>query len=121
MTIEQIIEIGREVYAELGTGHGEPVYQKAMEVGLRIAGAPYEAQKDVPVLFRGHQVGRGIADLALDDVTIELKAVSSIGAGDEAQLRNYMTGLRSRNGAIINFGQPTQVKPGEYSFKYLYL
>lgn len=120
MTIDQISELGREVYAEIGTGHAEAVYQKAMEVALRIAGVPYEPQRDVPVMFKGHQVGRGIADLVLDDLAIELKAVSVVGAGDEAQLRNYMTGL-SRNGLLMNFGQPTQTKLGEFSVKYLQL
>jgi len=36
--VNQIKKLAREVYGELGSGFDERVYQKAMEVGLRLAG-----------------------------------------------------------------------------------
>jgi len=36
--INQIKKLAEEVYGELGSGFDERVYQKAMEVGLRLAG-----------------------------------------------------------------------------------
>jgi GxxExxY protein len=108
------------VFSELGTGHAEVVYQRAFEVALRNANVRFESQRDVPVLFMGIHVGRGIADLIVGDVVIELKATSSgIGSGDEAQLINYLKGLSIQRGVIINFGQQASMRAAELTHKWV--
>jgi len=61
--IEKVKECAKEAYQELGSGWEEDVYQKAMEVVLREKGIKYEAQRTLPISFRGFVVGKGFPDL----------------------------------------------------------
>jgi GxxExxY protein len=106
MTFEYLELLCAEIYESLGKEHNECVYQKAMEVGLRIDGVPFEALKDCPVMFRGVQVGRGIADIVAEDMIIELKAIPKLAGNEErGQIGNYMRSLGKVRGSIVNFGQ----------------
>ncbi len=112
-----ITKIAHEVYRSLGSGFSEDVYDRAMQVGLRLAGIRYESQKVVELRYRDHYVGEGYPDLLVhlgkQKVVVELKAVSSdLGACEEKQLRNYMKVLGVRVGLLINFQTPGR-KPGK--------
>jgi len=112
-----IIKIAHEVYRNLGSGFSEDVYDRAMQVGLRLAGIRYESQKVVELRYRDHYVGEGYPDLlvhvGMQKVVVELKAVSSdLGACEEKQLRNYMKVLGVGSGLLINFQTPGR-KPGK--------
>jgi GxxExxY protein len=122
--MEIIRKMASSVYAELGSGHSEAVYQKACEVFLRLSGSHYDAQSDVPVFYQGHQVGRGIIDLVLfgDDTKtiIELKAVGAkVGQAEKRQLRNYLILTNTEDGVIVNFGQPGANKQGVLSVEFV--
>src|SRR5271170_6254568 len=108
---ELIGEIAREVYRSLGSGFSEDVYDRAMQVGLRLAGIEYESQKVVELKYLDHYVGEGYPDLLVhlgkQKVVVELKAVSSeLGDCEEKQLRNYMKILGVEQGLLINFQTP---------------
>ena len=67
------------VYNELGPFFRESIYQRALEVALSQAGLKWEQQRNVPVKFRGLEVGKGILDLVVENqIILELKAVESI-------------------------------------------
>ena len=107
----KIKQIANDVYKTLGSGFSEDVYDKAMQVGLRLVKIKYESQKVVELKYKDHCVGEGYPDLVVnldgDKVVVELKAVGSeLGAAEEQQLRNYMKILRIKNGILINFQQP---------------
>lgn len=109
--IYQIKEIATDVYRKLGSGFSESVYDRAMQVGLRLSGIRYESQKVVELSYRNHCVGEGYPDLIVgsgkDRIIVELKAVSGqLGAAEERQLRNYMEILGIDRGLLINFQQP---------------
>lgn len=108
--INQIKKLAVEVYGELGSGFDEKVYQKAMEVGLRLAKIRYESQKVVELKFKNHYVGEGYPDLIVDvngiRMVLELKATGKLGGKEEAQIRNYMKILRVPYGLLINFQSP---------------
>lgn len=109
--IDQIKEIAADVYRKLGSGFSESVYDRAMQVGLRLSGIRYESQKVVELTYRNHCVGEGYPDLIVgsgkDRIIVELKAVSGqLGAAEERQLRNYMEILGIERGLLINFQQP---------------
>lgn len=106
-----IRNIAEDVYKTLGSGFSEDVYDRAMQVGLRLANIRYEGQKVVELKYKDHYVGEGYPDLVvqLDDgkLIVELKAISGeLGASEEQQLRNYMTILKLERGMLINFQQP---------------
>ena len=109
--IGQLKKLADEVYRELGSGFDERVYQKAMEVGLRLAKIRYENQKVVELKFKNHYVGEWYPDLVLDingvKLVLELKAVAGkLGGKEEAQIRSYMKILKIPYGLLINFQAP---------------
>ena len=108
---ELVCKIANEVYESLGSGFSEEVYDRAMQVGLRLAGIEYESQKVVELKYREHYVGEGYPDLLVhlgkQKVVVELKAASSeLGECEEKQLRNYMKILGVESGLLINFQTP---------------
>jgi len=109
--LKKIANIAKDVYKTLGSGHPEVVYDKAMQVGLRLAKFKYENQKVVELKYKDHHVGEGYPDLVVhlgkDRIILELKAVGGeMGAAEEQQLKNYMKILKIKNGLLINFQQP---------------
>ena len=109
--IKKIVAIAKDVYKTLGSGYQEVVYDKAMQVGLRLAKIKYENQKVIELKYKNHCVGEGYPDLVVDlggsKVVVELKAVGSeLGAAEEQQLKNYLKILRIKQGILINFQQP---------------
>ena len=106
-----IREIAECVYKTLGSGFSEEVYDRAMQVGLRLANIPYEGQKVVELKYKDHYVGEGYPDLVVhlgdEKLIVELKAISGeLGASEEQQLRNYLRILNIKRGLLINFQQP---------------
>jgi GxxExxY protein len=64
--ILQVANIAHDVYTSLGPGFSEDVYERAMQVGLRLAGIRYENQKVVELKYRDHYVGshQAVGDLS---------------------------------------------------------
>jgi GxxExxY protein len=96
---------------DISSGFSEDVYDRAMQVGLRLAKIGYEGQKVVELKYKEHYVGEGYPDLVVylgnEKLIVELKAISGeLGASEEQQLRNYMTILKVQRGMLINFQQP---------------
>jgi len=110
--ISKLRAIAEDVYQTLGSGFSEDVYDRAMQVGLRLANINYESQKVIELKYHDHYVGEGYPDLVVhlgnnDSLIVELKAISGeLGASEEQQLRNYMNILKVENGLLINFQQP---------------
>jgi len=109
--IQKIKKIALDVYRTLGSGFSEEVYDKAMQVGLRLAKIKYENQKVIELKYKDHCVGEGYPDLVVhlngSKIIVELKAVGSeLGVAEEQQLKNYMKILKIKQGLLINFQQP---------------
>jgi len=96
-----------EVHRELGPGFPEEVYQRAMEVELRLRGIPFEAQRPVTVTYKGEVVGSGKVDLLIcGRLIVELKAVSALLPLHRLQTRSYLHTLHEPLGLLINFDVP---------------
>lgn len=109
----KIKKIAQDVYRVLGSGFSEDVYDKAMQVGLRLAKIKYESQKAVELRYKDHYVGEGYPDLIArigkDKIVIELKAVGGeVGLPEEQQIKNYMKIMKIKYGLLINFQQPNR-------------
>lgn len=108
---ERIIGVFYDVYNELGHGFLESVYETAMSIALREAGLGVAQQVDVPVWFRGQQIGNFYADLLVENlVIVELKAVRSIDPAHEAQLLHYLRATEIELGLLLNFGVRPEIK-----------
>ena len=109
--LEIIKKIAKDVYKNLGSGHQECVYDKATQIGLRLAKIKYESQKVVELKYRDYYVGEGYPDIVVhfgrEKIILELKAVGgNLGPSEEQQIRNYMKILKIKSGLLINFQQP---------------
>lgn len=114
--------LARDVYNSLGSGHNEVVYDKAMQVALRLAGIKYENQKVVELKYKDHNVGEGYPDIVVnfgkDKAILELKAVGgNIGPSEEQQLKTYMNVLNIKHGLLINFQSPKKKGKSQIEFK----
>jgi GxxExxY protein len=113
---EQIIGAAFEVYSILGYGFLEKVYQRAMQVELRLRGLKAEIEGKINVRFKGHVVGDYQADVwVADSVIVELKVAREYQSEDEAQLLNELKATATRVGLLINFGR-TKVEFKRFAF-----
>jgi GxxExxY protein len=108
---EKIIRTFYEVYNELGYGFIESVYENSLAIALRQEGHEVFQQIDVPVWFRGTQVGGFDADLLVDrKVILELKSARAIDPAHVAQLLNYLRATEIEVGLLLNFGHRPELK-----------
>lgn len=109
--LNKIKRIAKDVYRSLGSGFDERVYDKAMQVGLRLAKIRYENQKVVELKYKDHYVGEGYPDIIVnfgrDKIVLELKAIGgNLGPAEEQQIKGYMKILKINGGLLVNFQQP---------------
>jgi GxxExxY protein len=67
---------------------------------------PNEREVAIPIRYRGRLLRTTYrADfVCFDEVVVELKALSSIGGAEEAQLIHYLKATGRRRGLLLNFG-----------------
>jgi len=125
--IDEIKGCARAVTGELGSEWSEAVYQKAMEVELRLRGIEYECQRVLPVVYKGFNVGEGKPDIIVwqregkdrTGLVVELKNDSSIKEDQIKQLRSYIEEMKRQGlnvldeGLLINFKKPGSKKVEE--------
>ena len=103
---EQIIGAAFEVYRVLGYGFLEKVYQKAIQVELRLRGLTAERESKIKVRYKDALVGDYSADLFVEEcVLVELKIANTYHPEDEPQLLNELKVTRIKVGMIFNFGK----------------
>ena len=108
---QKIIGVFYEVYNELGPGFLESVYQKSLALALESAGLTTYSRVDIPVWFRGHQVGHFEGDLLVEKcVLLELKAARALDSSHQAQLLNYLRATGIEVGLLLNFGPKPEFK-----------
>lgn len=93
------------VHRELGSGHKEQVYQKALAKEFVERRIPFEAEKTLDVIYKGEKVGVYKPDFIVDNrILIEVKAVPVLSKNAEAQLSHYLRGTPYKLGLLVNFG-----------------
>ena len=103
---KKVINAYYNVQRILGKGLAEKVYENALCIELEEMGIPYVRQKELPVEYKGHNIGNYIADIVVDEkVILELKAVNAITQEHVAQTLNYINLTHSKVGYILNFSQ----------------
>jgi GxxExxY protein len=101
-----IVGAAMQVHTELGCGFLEAVYQEAMELELAAAGIPFEACKELAILYKGMPLKKKyVADVVcFGKIIVELKALDQLSGREEAQLLNYLKATGLHVGILINFG-----------------
>jgi len=95
------------VYNELGFGHKESVYQKALEQEFQKEGLKFESQKRLAIHYNGKKVGDYVPDFLVENkVIIEIKSSKFLTKNDKRQIFYYLRGSDFRLALLINFGAP---------------
>lgn len=69
----KIIGAAIEVHRILGPGLLESIYEEAVCVELGLQGIPYERQKEVDVIYKGHVIkGQRVDILVAGEIVLEL-------------------------------------------------
>ena len=93
------------VHNDLGGGHKEALYQRALAIELEKLGIGFEKEKTLPVLYKGVNIGVYRPDFVVNkEIIIELKAVDIMPKTFEVQLTNYLKSTGLSLGFLINFG-----------------
>ncbi len=107
---DKIIACAYDVYNKLGFGFSEKVYENAMMIKLSQKKLPSIQQAPITVRFEEQLVGEYFADIFVDNkIILELKAVSALTKGHEAQLVNYLKATSVKLGLLINFGEKLKI------------
>ena len=103
--IQRVLTAATAVHRELGPGLLESVYEKALVFELAEMGVGARPQVDVPVVYRGQDLGVGFrADVIVDDsLLLELKCVDAFTSVHLAQVMTYLRLLRFKRGFLLNF------------------
>ena len=112
-----LVHVIQTVVKELGYGHREAVYQRAIVAHLAALGIPAQIEVPVPFFVQGICVGQGRIDILTKSHIIELKAThmtpTSICASRQ-QLQRYTAAMKAagatpRRGIIAIFDPTTML------------
>jgi len=103
--VDQVLTAATNVHKALGPGLLESVYELALMIELGAVGIPAARQVEVPVQYRGHNLGAGFrADIIVaDSLLLELKSVDAFDDVHLAQVITYLKLLRFKRGYLLNF------------------
>lgn len=98
------------VKKELGLGHKEVVYQKALAEELTQNNISFNRETQIPIFYRNKKVGTYIPDFVVENkVIVELKSLPFIGPREKKQLRQYLKSSDYNLALLVNFGNTKDV------------
>lgn len=104
----RIIGVIFEVYNNLGYGHAEKTYQKALAKGFEAAGLKYSEQLYSPVYFKQKVVGKNFFDFLVDDkVVLEIKKGNYFAKTHIDQVYKYLISKNLQLGILAYFAPQT--------------
>lgn len=102
----KIIKCAMTVHSTLGNGFQEVIYQRAMEIEMRLAGISFNREFEMPIFYRAEQIGTRRVDFLVEGVvSVELKAITKLEDVHFAQAINYLEAYNLEIGLLINFGE----------------
>ena len=103
--VKVVVDAAITVHRHLGPGLLESVYEKALAFELTLRGVHFLCQVEVPVSYKGNDLGAGFrADMIVEDsLLLELKSVDALSGIHLAQVMTYLRLLRLKRGLLLNF------------------
>jgi GxxExxY protein len=99
-----IIGAGMTVLNELKPGLDEKLYENALVIELTARGHTVEQQREFPVHYRGHFIGKLIPDLIVDGkVIVDPKVASAFTDTHLAQMLGYLNITGLEVALLLNF------------------
>ena len=102
---DRIRQVAYDLHFYLGTGYLEKVYENGL--AHRLAKFDMEVACQVPIQVMdedGFVLGEYFADMVVNGVVVELKAVATLLPIHVAQAINYLKAMKLEHGMLINFG-----------------
>ena len=102
----QVMGVLFEVWKELGYGHKEKFYQKAVSQGLKEKDFKFDEQVPAQLLFKNQVVGSYFFDFLVEDKTVlEIKAKNYFSKKDIDQLYSYLKAKNFKLGILAYFSK----------------
>ncbi len=94
------------VHKTLGNGFQEVVYQRALEIEMKLENISFIREFEMPVHYRNQQIATRRVDFFVEGVvSVELKATTKLEDVNFAQAINYLEAYNLEIGLLINFGE----------------
>ncbi len=94
------------VHKALGNGFQEVIYQRALEMEMRLSGIDFSREFEMPIFYREAQIGTRRVDFLVENlISVELKAAIKLEDVHFAQGINYLEAYNLEIGLLINFGE----------------
>jgi GxxExxY protein len=103
-----IIGAAMEVHRVLGSGFLEVLYRDALAIEFGLRQIPFEIEVPCCVKYKEHLL-RGhyrIDFVCMRAVVVEVKARSTVGPAEHAQVLNYLAATGHQCALLLNFGGP---------------
>jgi len=103
----RILGAAIEVHREIGPGHDESAYERALSRELNLRGLPHELQRALPVTYKGVRLDCGyrLDVIVADSVLVELKSVECLLPIHQAQVLTYLRLGGWHLGLLLNFNE----------------
>ena len=102
----KIIGCAMTVHKTLGNGFQEVIYQRALQIEMRLAGISFTREHEMPIFYREEHIGTRRVDFLVEGIiSVELKAISKLEDVHLAQAINYLEAYNLEIGLLINLGE----------------
>lgn len=102
----KIIRCAMNVHSALGNGFQEVIYQRALEIEMRLEDISFNREFEMPIFYRGQRIGTRRVDFFVEGIiSVELKAQTKLEDVHFAQAINYLEAYNLEIGLLINFGE----------------
>lgn len=102
---KKIIGCAMKVHTTLGNGFQEVIYQRALEIEMKLDGLSFAREMEMPIFYWEEQIGTRRVDFFVEDkIMVELKALIRLEDVHLAQAMNYVEAYKMEIGLLINFG-----------------
>lgn len=102
---KHIIGCAMEVHKRLGNGFQEVIYQRALEIEMRLAGISFTREMEMQIFYRDTEIGTRRVDFFVENkIMVELKALKKLEDVHLAQAMNYVEAYKMEIGLLLNFG-----------------
>lgn len=102
----KIIGCAMIVHKTLGNGFQEVIYQRALEIEMRLANLNFNREFEMQIIYREEQIGTRRVDFLVENtISVELKAITKLEEVHFAQAINYLEAYNLEIGLLINFGE----------------
>ncbi len=102
---KKIIGCAIEVHKRLGNGFQEVIYQRALDIEMRLAGLQFTREMEIAVFYREFEIGTRRVDFFVEgNIMVEIKALIHLEDVHLAQAINYLEAYKMEVGLLLNFG-----------------